>query len=152
MPCFQHFQIVAGARSLHQSSASLSLRGSIRLCKGHHASLPCMLNIYGAAGFFLRQIRALQTAESPSPHRACTSLILSTDLHMPLQLQSKDATQTLPACPFHSQSAELLFKIQREGMKKWKRVREALVKIEETHLVESRSTCFFHRYDSLLNQ
>jgi hypothetical protein len=24
---------------------------------------------------------------------------------MPLQLQSKDATQTLPACPFHSQSA-----------------------------------------------
>jgi hypothetical protein len=46
--------------------------------------------------------------DESTPHRACTSLSLSTDLHMPIQLQSKDATQTLPAYPFHSQSAEVL--------------------------------------------
>lgn len=45
-----------------------------------------------------------QIASSPSPHRWCTSSILSTDLHMPLQLQSNDAAQGFPAWAFHSQS------------------------------------------------
>lgn len=41
----------------------------------------------------------------PSPHRWCTSSILSTDLQIPLQLQSNDAAHGFPAWPFHSQSA-----------------------------------------------
>lgn len=49
---------------------------------------------------------ALQTAPSPSPHLAWTSLILSTDLQIPLQVQSNDAMHTFPACAFHSQSGE----------------------------------------------
>ena len=50
------------------------------------------------------QNSALHKAFSPSPHRRWTSLILSADLQIPLQLQSNDATQTLPAWAFHSQS------------------------------------------------
>ena len=45
-----------------------------------------------------------QIAPSPSPQRWCTSSILSTDLQMPLQLQSNDAAHAFPACAFHSQS------------------------------------------------
>ena len=45
-----------------------------------------------------------QMAPSPSPQRWWTSSILSTDLHIPLQLQSKDAAQGFPAWAFHSQS------------------------------------------------
>lgn len=49
-------------------------------------------------------IRALQTALSPSPHTLCISFNFSTDLQMPLQVQSKEAMHTFPACAFHSQS------------------------------------------------
>lgn len=42
-----------------------------------------------------------------SPHRWWTSMILSTDLQIPLHFQSKEATQMLPAWAFHSQSAEM---------------------------------------------
>jgi len=45
-----------------------------------------------------------QIASSSSPQRWWTSSILSADLQMPLQLQSKDAPQGFPACVFHSQS------------------------------------------------
>lgn len=45
-----------------------------------------------------------QIAPSPSPQRWCTSSILSTDLQMPLQLQSNDAEHAFPAWAFHSQS------------------------------------------------
>lgn len=45
-----------------------------------------------------------QIAPSPSPQRWCTSSIISTDLQMPLQLQSNDAAQAFPAWAFHSQS------------------------------------------------
>lgn len=55
---------------------------------------------------FFHQKTALHRAFSPSPHRLWTSLILSADLQIPLQLQSNEATQMLPACAFHSQSAE----------------------------------------------
>jgi hypothetical protein len=47
-----------------------------------------------------------QTAPSPSPQALWMALILSTDLQMPLQDQSKDAAHTFPACFFHSQSAQ----------------------------------------------
>lgn len=50
------------------------------------------------------QKAALHKAFSPSPHRRWTSFILSADLQIPLQLQSNEATQTLPAWAFHSQS------------------------------------------------
>lgn len=50
------------------------------------------------------QNSAVHKAFSPSPHRRWTSLILSADLQIPLQLQSKEATQMLPAWAFHSQS------------------------------------------------
>ena len=50
---------------------------------------------------------AFQIAFSLSPQRWWTSLIRSADLQMPLQLQSNDATHTLPACAFHSQSAQV---------------------------------------------
>ena len=43
------------------------------------------------------QNSALHKAFSPSPQRRWTSFILSTDLQIPLQLQSKEATHTLPA-------------------------------------------------------
>lgn len=49
--------------------------------------------------------RAPQRVAAVSPHLACTCLILSTDLQIPLQLHSNDATHTLPACAFHSHSA-----------------------------------------------
>lgn len=52
---------------------------------------------------------ACQIAPSPSPQRWCTSSILSTDLHMPLQLQSNDAAQVLPASAFHSQSSKNIY-------------------------------------------
>lgn len=55
------------------------------------------------------QNKALQTAPSPSPHFECTYLIFSTDLQIPLQLQSNDATHMLPACAFHSQSTQSWF-------------------------------------------
>lgn len=48
---------------------------------------------------------ALHSTFSPSPHRRWTSLILSADLQIPLQLQSNEAMQTFPAWAFHSQSA-----------------------------------------------
>ena len=54
--------------------------------------------------FFWCQNSALHNAFSPSPHRRWTSFIRSTDLQMPLQLQSNEATHTLPAWAFHSQS------------------------------------------------
>ena len=50
---------------------------------------------------------AFQIAFSLSPQRWWTSLIRSADLQMPLQLQSNDATHTLPAWAFHSQSAQV---------------------------------------------
>lgn len=50
------------------------------------------------------QILLYQMSLSPSPQRWWTSSIRSTDLHTPLQLQSKEAAQGLPACAFHSQS------------------------------------------------
>ena len=40
-----------------------------------------------------------------SQHRWCISSILSTDLQIPLQLQSNEAAQGLAAWPIHSQSA-----------------------------------------------
>lgn len=52
----------------------------------------------------ISQNSAVHKAFSPSPHRRWTSLILSADLQIPLQVQSKEATQTLPAWAFHSQS------------------------------------------------
>jgi len=57
-----------------------------------------------ACDLFGHQKTALQRVFSPSPQRRWTSDILSADLQMPLQLQSKEATQRLPACAFHSQS------------------------------------------------
>lgn len=58
----------------------------------------------GRIFMFYGQKVALHKAFSPSPHRRWTSFILSTDLQTPLQVQSNDATQTLPAWAFHSQS------------------------------------------------
>lgn len=55
---------------------------------------------------FACQNKELHRPVSPSPHLRWTSLIFSTDLQIPLQLQSKDATQTFPAWAFHSQSRE----------------------------------------------
>lgn len=49
-------------------------------------------------------METFQIALSPSAQALWTSFILSTDLHIPLQDQSNDATQTFPACIFHSQS------------------------------------------------
>lgn len=49
--------------------------------------------------------KAFQRASSPSPHCSCTNFNFSTDLHIPLQLQSNEAIHTLPACAFQSQSA-----------------------------------------------
>lgn len=48
---------------------------------------------------------AAKRAFGPSPHLRWTSFIRSADLQIPLQLQSNEATQMLPACAFHSQSA-----------------------------------------------
>lgn len=45
----------------------------------------------------LSQKEALHKAFSPSPQRRWTSLILSADLQIPLQVQSNEATQMLPA-------------------------------------------------------
>jgi hypothetical protein len=53
-------------------------------------------------------------------------LILSTDLQIPLQLQSKDAMHTSPACAFHAQSEVAEYKHRLKiksimcGMKKEK--------------------------------
>ena len=59
---------------------------------------------------------AFHSTFSPSPHRRWTSLILSADLQMPLQLQSNEATQMFPAWAFHSQSApENNLQINRAG-------------------------------------
>lgn len=55
------------------------------------------------------QIAAFHKVFSPSPHRLWTSFNLSTDLHIPLQVQSNEATQMLPAWAFHSQSAAKVF-------------------------------------------
>lgn len=63
----------------------------------------CLWNMHP---LLLIQTRTPQIAASSSPHFSWTLLILSTDLQIPLQLQSNDATQTLPAWAFHSQSAE----------------------------------------------
>ena len=54
---------------------------------------------------FVSQKTALHKAFLPSPQRWWTSFILSEDLQIPLQLQSNEATHTLPASAFHSQSA-----------------------------------------------
>lgn len=58
------------------------------------------------------QNEALQIASSPSLHLECTYFSLSTGLQTPLHFQSNDATQTFPACAFHSQS-ERNFREQR---------------------------------------
>jgi hypothetical protein len=50
---------------------------------------------------------ACPSAARPSQHRWFTSFILSTGLQMPVQFQSKEAAQGLPAWAFHSQSARL---------------------------------------------
>lgn len=65
---------------------------------------------------FWDQRRAFHTAPSPSPHLRWTSLILSTDLQIPLHVQSKDATHTFPACAFHSQSGGVPQHILRSSM------------------------------------
>lgn len=61
-----------------------------------------MLAALNCTGF--SQKTAFHKAFSPSPHRLWTILILSADLQIPLQLQSNEATHTLPAWAFHSQS------------------------------------------------
>lgn len=48
---------------------------------------------------------ARHRVSSPSPQSSWTSLILSTDLQMPLHLQSNVATHVFPSWAFHSQSA-----------------------------------------------
>lgn len=48
---------------------------------------------------------ALHIAFSSSPQRWWTSMILSTDLQIPLHFRSNDAAQMWPARIFHSQSA-----------------------------------------------
>ena len=48
---------------------------------------------------------ALHIAFSSSPQRWWTSMILSTDLQIPLHFLSNEAAQMLPARIFHSQSA-----------------------------------------------
>ena len=58
---------------------------------------------------------ALQTASSPSPHRSCTSFILSTDLQIPEHVQSKDAMHVVPACAFHSQSGGRRGTVHKKG-------------------------------------
>lgn len=53
----------------------------------------------------------LQTAPFPSPQELWMLFILSTDLHIPLHCQSKDATHTFPSSAFHSQSIIFPFRI-----------------------------------------
>lgn len=53
----------------------------------------------------LVQKDAAKRAFEPSPHLRWTFFIRSADIQIPLQLQSNETTQMLPACSFHSQSA-----------------------------------------------
>lgn len=68
--------------------------------------------------YFLKQNqkRAFQRASSPSPHFSCTYFSFSTDLQIPLQLQSNEATHTLPASAFQSQSAR---EYHNSELKRW---------------------------------
>lgn len=50
------------------------------------------------------ETETFQIAPSPSPHMLWIYFIRSTDLHMPLHVQSNDATQAFPALVFNSQS------------------------------------------------
>ena len=54
---------------------------------------------------YLVQKDTAKRAFEPSPHLRWTSFIRSAGIQILLQLQSNEATQMLPACSFHSQSA-----------------------------------------------
>jgi hypothetical protein len=90
---------------MHQpSEASTAKIGQVVLSKP--TALITHIKTILQAGKFQKLV--CQIASSPSPHRWCTSSILSTDLQMPLQLQSNDAAQGFPAWAFHSQSITAL--------------------------------------------
>lgn len=89
---------------IHFNYISLSVRCPVYYCKKPHERKREYPPIFFAMLYIMFQKSACHSASSPSPHFSWTNLIFSTDLHIPLQLQSKEATHTLPACAFHSQS------------------------------------------------